>query len=273
MFLGVDIGGTTISLGLVQGIDIVKKVTVPSFREGASLSETLDYLENIISDVITFDVDMIGIGVPTVVDQETGVLYEAANIPSWHEVHLKEVLEKRFGIQVKVNNDANCFTLGAAALKGYPSAITVAVTLGTGTGLGLVVNKTLISGENAGLGELASLAYNGKTYEDFCSKKFFTSKGYVAKEAYEAAKAGDADALATMEEFGMHLGNLLLAVMYAYDPGCIILGGGIANSFDLFQGTMWEVLRGQFPYAKSVEKLKILALNEPDAALIGASLL
>lgn len=272
MIIGVDIGGTTINIGLIHGTDIIRKETVPSFESDFSLQDTLDYLSGVISTFMTPYVDMIGIGVPTVVDQETGVLYEAANIPSWHEVALKSYLEKRFHVCVKVNNDANCFALGAAALKSYPSRITAAVTLGTGTGLGLVVNNTLVSGENAGLGELASLPYNGMTYEDFCSKKFFTARGYNPKDAYDAAKTGDEAALSVLEEFGTHLGQFLVAVMYAYDPGCIILGGGIANSFDLFEKRMWQVLRDRFPYKKSIEKLKIMALDEPDAAMLGASL-
>lgn len=273
MFLGIDIGGTTISIGIVNGTEIVKRTTVPSFPENASLQETIDYLVKIISETTTPEVTKIGVGVPTVVNQETGTLYEAANIPSWHEVPLKQILEKEFGVEVEVNNDANCFALGAAALKGYPSKIIAAVTLGTGTGIGLVVDKKLISGENSGLGEISSLPYRGMTYEDFCSKKFFTANGFCAKEAYELAKKGDRLALAVMDEFGANLGQLLKAVMFAYDPGCIILGGGIANSFDLFEAEMWKVLKEEFPYKKSIEKLQIITSSEPDAALIGASLL
>lgn len=274
MFLGVDVGGTTISLGLVRGTSITNKDTIPSFREEASLPETLEYLSSAIERILTPEIDRIGIGVPTVVDQEKGILYDAANIPSWKEVHLKEYLEGRFpGIEVNVNNDANCFALGAAAINGYPSNIIAAVTLGTGTGLGLVSGRKLISGENAGLGEIAMLPYMGKTYEDYCSKKFFSSRGLCPKDVYDSAKAGDKAALGVMEEFGEHLGRFLSVVMMAYDPGCIILGGGIANSMDLFEVPMWRVLREEFPYRHSVEKLKITVSSDPDAALIGASLL
>jgi len=273
MHLGVDIGGTTINLGVVRDTVLSFKETVPSFKDGASLQETLDYLIAVISKIMTPEIDKIGVGVPTVVDQQKGVLYEAANIPSWHEVHLKEVLETQFGVEVKVNNDANCFALGAAALKGYPSDVIAAVTLGTGTGCGLVADRKLVSGMNAGLGEISSLVYKDKTYEDYCSKKFFDTIGQCPKDVYDAAKSGDRNAVRVMEEFGYHLGHLMSAVMYAYDPGCIILGGGLANAFDMFEKSMWKVLREEFPYQKSIDNLSIITSSEPDAALIGASLL
>ena len=273
MTLGIDIGGTTISLGLVEGGQVVKEVCVPSFASNATQEQTLQYLAGQIEALFSPAVEKIGIGVPSVADPEKGIVYDAANIPSWDEVPLKGYLEARFGVPVKVNNDANCFALGAAAmLDGTPRTV-VGVTLGTGTGVGIVVNGTLFSGSHCGAGEICSLAYNGADYESFCSKKFFTARGLNPKDVAIRAYQGDPGANALFWEFGHHMGELLTAVMYAYDADCILLGGGIAKAFPLFEVPLWDTLREKYPYHRSLEELTIKALSQQNLALIGAALL
>ena len=73
MLLGIDIGGTTISLGLVKGTGLEKRVQVPSFPADATLEETLDYLSGQIAAILTPDTQQIGIGVPTLVDVESSM--------------------------------------------------------------------------------------------------------------------------------------------------------------------------------------------------------
>ncbi len=273
MLLGIDIGGTTIGLGVVEDKKIVRINHVPSFPKDATLEETLDYLEARIKDIITPEVTSIGIGVPTLVDVKRGIVYEAMNIPSWKEVHLKDMLEKRFGIPVNVNNDANCFALGAAARAHGTQEVLVGVTLGTGTGIGIIHNGALMCGDNCGAGEICSAPYNGSNYESFCSKQFFHNRNWSPRKASEQAAAGNPEAVALMEEFGMHLGELLSLVMYAYDPGCIVLGGGVANTYPHFKESMFNTLRNRYPYAHVLDKLRVEVMPEEDVALLGASLL
>lgn len=273
MLLGIDIGGTTISLGLVKGTEIVKRDRVPSFEKDATLEETIDYLCKCIESIITPEVTSIGIGVPTLVDVEKGIVYNAMNIKSWEEVPLKDILEKRFGIPVFVNNDANCFALGAAARMGNGHAVLAGVTLGTGTGLGVMTDGRLLSGANCGAGELASAPYNGKNYESFCSKQFFESRGVNPMEVSRAAEAGDPDALAFFEDFGYHMGALLSIVLFAYDPAHVVLGGGISNTYPHFRNAMERSLRKHYPYGHVLDKLDIRVMPQEDVALLGASLL
>lgn len=273
MLLGIDIGGTTITFGLVEDREIVDSWSVPSFPSSASKEETLDYLALNIAKAINPETDRIGIGVPSVVDVERGIVYDATNIPSWDEVHIKERLEERFGIPVNVNNDSNCFALGAAASLERPAKIVAGVTMGTGTGVGVVVDGALLSGPNCGVGEIGAIPYNGADYETFCSKKFFVAKGLDAKDVAIRALTGDKDSLAIYHEFGRHMGEFLSVVMYAYDPDCIILGGGLSNAFTLFRGTMFDSLKARFLYPRSLEKLRIQAMTQENLALLGASLL
>ena len=273
MLLGIDIGGTTINLGLVAGSKLVKKQSVLSFAPQASLEETLDYLFDRISGIITPEVTAIGVGVPTVVDVEKGIVYDATNIPSWKVVPLKDRLEERFGVKVSVNNDSNCFALGASAVLGNPSPLLVGITLGTGTGMGILADGKLLCGCNCGAGEVGMIPYRGRVFESFCSKQFFTERGWEPKDAGDAAAKGDAAALALYEEFGTHLGELLTVVMYAYDPGCIVLGGGVSYGAPFFKGTMMRTLGERFEFSHSLERLRVSFLPDGDIPIIGASLL
>lgn len=273
MLLGIDIGGTTITFGLVSGADIVKRVRIPSFPADATLEETLEYLSDGIASVMTPEIERIGVGVPTLVDVFRGIVYNAANIPSWKEVHLKEYLEDRFSIPVSINNDANCFALGAAAKVGNPAATVVGVTLGTGTGVGIVTGGRLFCGDHCGAGELCTLPYEGSILEAFCSKQFFENRGWNSKKADEAARQGDAAAKALFEEFGFHLGYLLSVVMYAYDPSVIVIGGGVANGHALFHESMMQSLREHYVYPHVLENIDIRIMADEEAALLGASLL
>ena len=271
MTLGIDIGGTTINLGLVDGPRILKKQQVPSFSQGATLNETLSYLAEQIEHFLVPGVAKIGIGVPSLTDPVKGIVYNAANIPSWDVVPLKEYLETRFDIPVFVNNDANCYALGAAVKVGKVLPTVVTVTLGTGTGVGVVIDGKLFNGTDCGVGEIGAIPYEGADYESFCSKKFFTARSLDPRALSAAAAAGDEAALAHFREFGRHLGIFLSVVMYAYDADCIVLGGVIAHTFQHFSEAMWEALRCSYPYQAALDNLKITAMPDEDTALVGAA--
>ena len=220
-------------------------------------------------------VEKIGIGVPSVVDVEKGIVYDAANIPSWKEVHLKSFLEERFGLPVNVNNDANCYAMGAYGT--YPDnakpEILVTVTLGTGIGIGVVEHGRLFCGVNCGAGELGYLDYKDGCLEEYCSRQFFDRRGVKPHEASAAAMAGDAEAMKLFEEFGRNLGHALMILMFAYDPSHIVLGGGIANALPLFRDAMLDYLKERFPFKGNIEKLITDVRTGGEIPIIGASLI
>lgn len=273
MLLGIDIGGTTISLGLVDKGRVISRTTAPSFSRDDSQSQTIDTLISLIEAIIVPQVKSIGIGVPSVVDTKNGIVYDAANIPSWKEIHLKEILEERFGIPVSVNNDANCYALGAVHALGCKSGISVGVTLGTGVGMGVIVDGKVLNGRNTGVGELSCLPYGDSTLENYCSRSFFDEKGLIPAELGEKARKGDPSALATFRKFGQNLAVLINVVMLAYDPDCIIFGGGIANNYGFFHDSMVKGLEETFPYKESLKDLRIEYMPQSETALVGASLL
>lgn len=275
MKLGIDMGGTTIGLGLTDGGVVLKRNVHPSFKAESSFDETMEYLESLIDGMISADVESIGLGVPSVVDSEKGIVYDTVNIKSWKEVHLKSILEERYGIPVKVNNDANCYAMGAwrklQKEEGLEDDVLVGVTLGTGVGIGIVLDGKIFNGVNTGAGELSCVPYLDSCLEDYCSSKFFIKYGKEARELYQDAKNGDETALKAFEEFGGHLGYMIALVMYAYDPSTIVLGGGISNCYDMFEKAMTDYLKSHFVYGNSLKRLKIKVMSDPEIPLSGAS--
>jgi len=275
MRLGIDIGGTNISLGLVDNGTVVRSISVPSFHKDDTMEQTLEYISSKIEKLITPETDMIGIGVPSVVDINKGIVYETQNIPSWKEVHLKEYLEERFGVRVAVNNDANCYAMGVYGTfpaDSKPGDLVV-ITLGTGVGLGIVHEGKLFCGANCGAGELCSLPYMDSILEDYCSKKYFTAAGWDSIAAAQAAIEKAPAAIQLFEEFGKHMGALLTAVMLAYDPSHIVLSGGIAHNYPFFRESMVRHIREGYPYMNSFEKLVIGTCTDDNIPVLGAALI
>lgn len=277
MKIGIDIGGTTIGTGVVENGTVKAKTINPSFGRNASLDETVSYLENLIDVFLDKNVSGIGIGVPSVVDTERGIVYDAQNIPSWKKVNLKEILEDHYGIPVHVNNDANCFAAGAYSHRFKDvvnlDSVLVGVTLGTGLGTGIVCGGKLLNGNNAGAGELCCLPYQGGILEDYCGSKFFQRAGMTCSEAMALAIAGNEAAAGLFKEFGRHLGYLMNLILYAYDPACIVIGGGIANSYSFFSGPMLEYVYETFTYKSVLEKVEIIQQTDDNISIIGAACL
>ena len=275
MTLGIDIGGTNLCLGLVEGGRVIRSLSVPSFSRDASMEQTLDYLSAQIDKILEPGTESIGIGVPSVVDVRRGIVYDTQNIPSWKEVPLKAWLEDRFHIPVAVNNDANCYAMGVYG--SYPAEakpeVLAVVTLGTGVGMGIIIEGKLFCGVNCGAGELGTLPFRDSILEDYCSKKYFQTTGWDSMAAFMAASEGDPDALHLFDEFGRNLGALLCTVLFAYDPSHIALAGGIANNHPFFRKAMEDYLWANYPYKKSLERLTLTICTDNDLPVIGASMI
>lgn len=260
-------------VGAVREGEIIRKLVKPC-PSTLPCEEGVDYLAAMLSELMEPAVESIGIGVPSVVDAARGIVYNVANIPSWQEVPLKDMLEQRFGVEVCVNNDANCFALGESSFgEGRPYADLLGITVGTGVGAGVIINGRLYNGRNTGAGEIGSLPYLEADFEHYCSSGYFTRyHGITGKEAADRARAGDAQALKIWHDFGTHMGNLMKAVMFAYDPEAVILGGGIADAYDFFEKSMKNTICS-FPYLESIKNMRILVSRNENISLLGASAL
>ena len=271
--IGVDLGGTKVSVGAVTGgaVDRLERRDVPAQEDAEIvLSEIMDA----INDVFDSSVTGIGCGVPSVVDVDRGIVFDVENIPSWKEVHLKAALEERFGVPASVNNDANAFVVGEHVFgKARGLRDVVGMTLGTGLGTGVVLNSRLYSGSNCGAGEIGMMQYKGRTLEEHCSGPFLERVGGVKGEViYRRARDGDAEALEIFHRFGLGLSEAVMIALYAYDPQMVVFGGSISAGFDLFEEGLREGLQG-FAYRRVIERLAIDHSELDNAAVLGAAAL
>lgn len=273
MKLSIDLGGTNIRAAIVDGDKCLKKLSQPC-KANEKADVIINQIISLAESLLIPEIDGIGVGVPSVVDSQKGIVFNACNIPSWRKVYLGDILFNHFGLPVRVNNDCNCFALGEhkyGAGKNLDNI--VAITLGTGVGAGIVIGGKLYSGILCGAGEIGSLPYLDSDYEHYCSSLWFSGiKHTTGYDLARLAAKGNKKALATWNEFGNHLGELIKAILFTYAPDAVIIGGEIAESMHLFRQGIEESL-STFPYLRIADSCKILKSSLPDASLIGASLL
>ncbi|HLT08199.1 MAG TPA: ROK family protein [Cyclobacteriaceae bacterium] len=268
--LGLDIGGTKISAGLNNNGLVYdrKKIDTPF---NSSKEDVLKVIANLIESYQSHHFQAIGIGIPGLVDPHQGIVYNLANIPSFQKVHLKEYLEGMFNVPVFINNDANCFTLGEYKFgPANQHQHVVGISLGTGVGTGIIANSALYAGYICGAGEWGGVPYLDKTFEDYCSSKFFrTPDGGTAKCFAKNARKNDQEALAKFEEYGKHIGMLIQRILFTFAPESIVLGGSISKAYPLFKDSMLATVK-DFPYKAISDPLKIYVSHLEDVAILGA---
>lgn len=259
--------------GRIEGDRIVEQLSAgTNASEGGE--KTLGILKEVIAKLKTDDTRAIGIGVPSVVDREKGIVYNVQNIRDWDEVHLKSILEAEFGMPVHIDNDANCFAYGEKIYgKGKEFENFVGITLGTGVGGGIVQRDHLLSDSNCGSGEFGEIPYLDSILEEYCGSRFFTRA--ANQSGYEVAlkaRDGDTPSIDLYNEYGKHIAVLVKIILLVLDPQAIIFGGSITRSFDLFEESMYDNLK-DFPYPKSVEKIHILTSDLDNIGILGAGAL
>ena len=271
--IGVDLGATNIRCASV-GSDTISNITSKRVNNSGTVREVLQEIFDLIDPLVDGNAEAIGMGVPSVVDIEKGIVYDVQYIPSWKEVPLKKWMEDRYGIPVWVNNDANCFALGELYFgKGKGISSMIGLTIGTGLGAGIIINGKLYAGPNCGAGEFGMVDYLDHVFEYYCSGQFFQNVYQLdGEQVFQGAKKGDKQTLEMYELMGTHLGNAIKMIMYAYDPELIVLGGSVRFAYDFFQKAMWERIR-TLAYSKSVEKLRIKISDLENSGILGAAAL
>jgi glucokinase len=269
--IGLDLGASNIRGGLVQGNDL-SQIHSRRIQSSGTVEEVLDDIYSIIDPLAGEKIAAIGIGVPSVVDVEQGIVYDVQYIPSWKEVPLKSILENRYEVPVFVNNDANCFVLGEYYFgKGIGKENLVGLAIGTGLGAGIIIDHRLYAGPNCGAGEFGMVDYLDHCFEYYCSGQYFQNVYNTDGQlVFDKAKAGDFQAQQWYAEMGMHLGNAIKMIMYTYDTSLIIFGGSVRHAYPFFNKTMWERINS-FAYVKSLAKFRIELSELENSGILGAA--
>ncbi|MCX6557109.1 MAG: ROK family protein [Candidatus Aminicenantes bacterium] len=271
--VGVDLGGTNVRAGKISGRKITARCARPITALG-SQDQVLQEVCQTIAAVFDHRVIAIGIGVPSLVDAEKGIVYAVGNIPSWREVPLREHLQNTFNVPVHVNNDANCFALGEfrfGAGRGFRNL--VGMILGTGLGAGIIMDGELRCGRHCGAGEIGKIPYREHNVEYYSSGQFFQHQfGMDGGVLYERAREGNSQALEMFETFGENLGDAVMIALYAFDPEIIVLGGSVSRAWPFFEKAMRRKF-ASFAYPHALARTVIQPAQTPDISLLGAAAL
>ena len=271
--IGVIFGGRHLSAARIE-YGQTAEIVHCDINNNESEENILSEIIKAINSVYTDEVVGIGVGVPSLVDVKNGIVINPTNIPSWHKVHLKDILEEQFNIPVYINNDANCFALGEkyfGVAKDYENM--AGITIDTGLGVGIIINGKLYSGRNAGAGEFCSTPYKEHDYEHYCCSKYFEEK-YGIRHDILLTRAHNKDkiALVIYELFGVDLGNAIKAIMYTLDPDAIVIGGRLAEGYEFFKTSMNKTVN-TFIYKGTLRNIRIYKSTDPNISVYGAAAL
>jgi glucokinase len=303
---GVDIGGTTVKMGLFdQNANVLDKWEIPTRKENGGEAILPDVAKAILSKMeekgITADqVKGIGVGAPGAVDEEGTMVGGAVNL-GWGVLNIPEILHKFIDVPVKANNDANVAALGEmwqGGGKGYSNM--VAVTLGTGVGGGIIVNGKILTGATGAGGEIGHIHLEDNETESCgckkkgCLEQYASATGIVrlanrrlakddapsalrggevsAKTVFDAVKAGDAVAIEIAEQFGDYLGKGLAAVAAVVNPEVFVIGGGVSKAGEILLSYVKPAFAKYVFYPCGKAEFKLATLGN-DAGIFGAAAL
>ena len=300
---GVDVGGTTVKLGLFDPEGEVKeKWEIPTRKEDNGDHIIADIAESIkekmsANSIDRMDVVGVGIGVPGPV-KEDGTVLLAANL-GWGKKNITMELGELLRVPVMAGNDANVAALGEmwrGGGRGYKNM--VAVTLGTGVGGGIIIGGKIVSGSTGAGGEIGHIHLEDEEpaacgcgghgcLEQYASatgvvriakkKLAFSDKASVlrdkeitAKDIWDAVKEGDELAREVAKVYGEYLGKGLAAVANVVNPDIFVIGGGVSKAGEVLIDYMKPYFEKYvFPGAKNVKFA--LAVLGNDAGIYGAA--
>jgi glucokinase len=308
MVLGVDVGGTKVAVGAVSGARVEQVVEEPTALDNAdAVLATIEHAFHEVADKADGRPAAVGVGVPSQVEFATGTVLTSVNLPlTW--VPLRDELERRFGVPVFVDNDANCAALAEAQLVDDPPARhLVMLTLGTGVGGGVVIDGRIFRGAD-GLGaELGHFSIDangpecpgncpnrgclealcsgtalerdatewGKDHPDSPLGRIYAEEGRVTgREAVATAgEENDRHARELLERLGTNLGVGIAGYVNVFEPEHLVIGGGLSRAADLFFDRALEEA-GDRALPALWERVSVsLARGGADAGVIGAGVL
>lgn len=285
-FIAVDIGGTSIKYGIVEenGKVLFSSETPTEAEKGAE--NLIKIVKSLISSLIKKYKDIHGIGVSTagVVDTKDGsIIYASDNLPGYTGTKLKYIIEKEFSIKTIVNNDVNAAALAEAWVgAGRNVDDFFCMTLGTGIGGAIIINKKLYKGVNYRAGEIGYLnKISGKNiyYEKKAStsalvkmarEQIKDSRDINGKIIFEKARQGDMHYCNIIDNWVEEVCKGIQNVIYVLDPGVIVIGGGISLQKHYLLDKIKERLLNFLPEGFTTSTEIVMAQCGNDAGLIGS---
>ena len=307
MYIGIDLGGTNIAIGIV---DEKGKIIV----QGSTPTLSPRSYTEIVKDMVTLcekltaeagismnDIKAVGIGTPGSVDYEKGSVAYSNNL-KFNDAPLRDEFQKYYNIPVVLENDANSAAYGEYIANGGDAGVFLAITLGTGVGGGIILDKKIFRGANGAGGELGhfTLVHNGALcscgkkgcWEAYASvtalinqtkvaiekhpeslmKSLAEENGHVSgRTAFDAAKKGDPAAKEVVDKYIEYVADGLVSIVNIFQPDKIVVSGGISKEGDYLLDPVREYVK-KYDYNKLFKRTEIeTATLYNDAGIIGAA--
>ena len=307
-YIGVDLGGTNIAVGLVDETGkILDSMSTPTLSP-RSYKEIVADMARLIKEIINNaglsvnDIESIGIGSPGSVDDDRGMIIYANNLDFDH-APIAEEMRKYFDLPVHLENDANAAAFGEYVVNGKGAKNVIFVTLGTGIGGGIIINGKLYKGANGAAGELGhcvlvegglpcTCGMNG-CWEQYASVTALISQTKAAIEknpdslmvkiseergvvngrtAFEAAKKGDKAAEEVVSQYAQYIAAGTVSMINIFQPEKLIIGGGISREGDYLLNPVREFCNAKSYKTDGKKTIIEAATLFNDAGIIGAAL-
>jgi predicted NBD/HSP70 family sugar kinase len=289
--VGIDIGRSWVRVAVA---DLAS--TIIARCEERNLAQNVASLVDLTSEIAHRAVSAAGISLSQVVHTVIGTtgVYDAAsdhllfapNLPHEDQSSLVPMLRHAFGPSLTVENDANLAALGERMFGSGSNVETfVFLMVGTGVGMGIIINGNLYRGAHGSSGEVAFLPFGPDTSTDIDVKgrgmleEAAAANGIIrhaltmgmssplsAKQIFDAARAGDKLALAVVEQEGQYLARAVASIAAILDPALIVLGGGIGHNLDLLIGPLEQQLHAITPLRPPI----VASQLGEDVILLGA---
>lgn len=311
-YIGIDLGGTNISVGIVDDNYKIVGVAKGKTKSKRPLEEIVNDMAHISMDALTNanltleDIIWVGIGAPGTVDQELGKIDYSNNL-DWHDVPIKDMLQERMQKDVFVANDANAAAYGEYIAGSAKEAnISVMVTLGTGVGGGIVIDNKVYTGFNFAGAELGHSVIEVDGRPCTCGRKgcleayasatglITTTKESMEKNkdsimwemcdndisnvggrlAFNGAKTGDKAAQMVVDKYIKELACGLTNIINIFQPDILCIGGGLSNEGANLLNPLKEIIAKEVYSRNSARNTEVvLATLGNDAGIIGAAML
>ncbi len=300
---GVDVGGTTIKMGLFdKDANVLDKWEIVTRTENNGENVLPDIAAAVLAKMteksISKDEVMgVGVGVPGPVDGK-GVVFRCVNL-GWSVLNVNDELGKLIDMPVKAGNDANVAALGEmwkGGGQGYENL--VVVTLGTGVGGGIIIDGKMLTGASGAGGEIGHIHVQDGEGDQCgcgnfgCLEQYASATGMVrlakrklaathkttklnleylsAKAVWDAVKAGDEVAIEIADQFGEYLGKGLAAIAGVVNPQVFVIGGGVSKAGDILLQYIKEYYTEYVFHGSSSAEFKLATLGN-DAGIYGAA--
>ncbi len=299
--IGIDFGGTSIKSGLVAEGRIVEYGAIIDTQNHADQNGIVEALLEVIAKLRARDPNAaaIGIGLPGLVDSVNGIVHELTNVPGWHDLALRDLLQGRTGLPVAIENDANAMAYGEWKYgAARDSRHVICITLGTGVGGALILNGELFRGAQLGAGEIGhmSIDLHGRPgpYGNFGGLEEYVGNQQMAERAVDlyaqagtprhlaectpaclatAARDGCPVAIKIWETLGEEIGAALSSVVWLLNPETIVIGGGVAKAGALIFEPIRRAIRARTSRVFHEYLHVVPAVLGNDAGIIGSAAL